>query len=210
MPLLIDACVPQSCNTTDFTSLINASLQAQQSYNTQVFCTESKTTPYSAGAIVMIVVCAIFLALAFVGSAVDIGLKALRELMKKPEFSFKSDDTHESEHSPLLERASDRRGKKLFSSRAWENTLAFVTAFSLIKNVPMILSTKQPPHNVKVIGVMTLDKYQCCINCSTKLTTDTEDPDLGHCSKCQMTQCLDSSSNGLMAKLMLASGGTGN
>ena len=31
---------------------------------------------------------------------------------------------------------------------------------------------------------------------------------LGHCSKCQMTQCLDSSSNGLMAKLMLASGGT--
>ena len=63
-------------------------------------------------------------------------------------------------------------------------------------------------HNVKVIGVMTLDKYQCCINCSTKLTTDTEDPDLGQCSKCQMTQCLDSSSNGLMAKLMLASGGT--
>ena len=56
--------------------------------------------------------------------------------------------------------------------------------------------------------VGTLDKYQCCINCSTKLTTDTEDPDLGHCSKCQMTQCLDSSSNGLMAKLMLASGGT--
>ena len=35
--------------------------------------------------------------------------------------------------------------------------------------------------NVTVIGVMNLDKYKCCINCSTKLVPDAEDLDLGHC-----------------------------
>ena len=62
-------------------------------------------------------------------------------------------------------------------------------------------------HNIRVIGVMNLDKYNCCINCSTKLVPDAEDLDLGHCSKCQMVQCLESANKGLMAKLMLASGG---
>ena len=62
--------------------------------------------------------------------------------------------------------------------------------------------------NCSVIGVMTFDKYKCCINCNTKLAPDPEDPDVGHCSKCQMIQCLDNASKGLMAKLMLASGGT--
>ena len=61
--------------------------------------------------------------------------------------------------------------------------------------------------NCSVIGVMTFDKYKCCINCNTKRAPDPEDPDVGHCSKCQMIQCLDTS-KGLMAKLMLASGGT--
>ena len=60
--------------------------------------------------------------------------------------------------------------------------------------------------NVLVVGVMNLDKYICCINCNTKLVPDAEEPDLGHCSKCQMIQCLDSGSKGIMAKLMLASG----
>lgn len=61
--------------------------------------------------------------------------------------------------------------------------------------------------NVHVIGVMNVDKYKCCINCSTKLVPDAKDLDLGHCSKCQMVQCLDSGNKGIMAKLMLASGG---
>ena len=56
--------------------------------------------------------------------------------------------------------------------------------------------------NVHVIGVMNLDKYKCCINCSTKLVPDAEDLDLG-----PMVQCLDNGNKGLMVKLMLASGG---
>ena len=62
--------------------------------------------------------------------------------------------------------------------------------------------------NVKMVGVMNQDKHICCINCYTKLVPYAEEPDFGHCSKCQMIQCLDSDSgsNGLMAKLMLVSG----
>ena len=60
--------------------------------------------------------------------------------------------------------------------------------------------------DVRVVGVMHVDKYLCCLKCKTKLVPDSEDPDLGHCSKCEMVQCLHSGSKGLMAKLMLASG----
>ena len=62
--------------------------------------------------------------------------------------------------------------------------------------------------NVRVVGVITLEKYSCCIKCSTKLVPDDDDADLGHCSKCQMMQCIDNGSNGIMAKLMVVSGGT--
>jgi peptidoglycan/LPS O-acetylase OafA/YrhL len=145
--IYMDICIPRSCNLTDilfYLDVANNYLDTNFSLTGEPVCSESKTTPYSAGAIAMIVVCAIFLALAFVGSAVDIGVKTLRNLMNKPEFSRKRDRSYKSEESPLLRGTSDRRGK-IFSSRAWENTLEFVTAFSLFKNVPMILSTKQPP-----------------------------------------------------------------
>ena len=117
---LMDICVPQSCNVTDIVNMINRALQAQQSYDLSlvigiVSCSESKTIPYNAGAIVMIVVCAIFLALAFIGSTVDIGVKALRELSNKPGFSFKHDHTYDiqSEKSPLLGKPLDQHTKIL-------------------------------------------------------------------------------------------------
>ena len=50
---------------------------------------------------------------------------------------------------------------------------------------------------------MQLNKYVCCINCNTKITPDAEESDLGHCSKCDMTQCIDNCSNGITAKLLL-------
>ena len=57
--------------------------------------------------------------------------------------------------------------------------------------------------DVRVVGVMHLDK---CMKCKTKLVPDGEDPELGHCSKCEMVRCLDGGNKGLMAKLMVASG----
>lgn len=72
------------------------------------------------------------------------------------------------------------------------------------------ISDMTPPsyswvRDVRVVGVMHVDKYICCLKCKTKLVPDSEDADLGHCSKCDMVQCLDGGSKGLMAKLMIAS-----
>ena len=56
--------------------------------------------------------------------------------------------------------------------------------------------------DVQVVGVMQLNKYVCCINCNTKITPDAEESDLGHCSKCDMTQCIDNCSNGITTKFI--------
>ena len=60
--------------------------------------------------------------------------------------------------------------------------------------------------NVCIVEVMHLEKYRGCLKCKTKLVPNDEDPDLRHCSKCAMVQCLDGGSEGLIAQLMVASG----
>ena len=61
--------------------------------------------------------------------------------------------------------------------------------------------------DVRVVGVMPLDRYKGCLKCKTKLVPDNYDPDLGLCQKCNMVQCLDGGRQGMTNKLMIEGGG---
>jgi peptidoglycan/LPS O-acetylase OafA/YrhL len=150
-------CVPVSCDSEDFQYFINQSnafiLQYEQTFFlegdfSQVVETKSRTTPLTTGAIIMITVCCIFLALAIFGTVADVGVKILKEFSKKLNGSSinRNPAIDPEESSPLLGQPSKRhaahRGGIFFEMF---NPLEFITAFSVFKNVGMILSTKQPP-----------------------------------------------------------------
>ena len=154
LTLLADICVPRSCNTSDFETYVaeaNAYL-AKYSFGVHytsdpTICEDTKRIPFSGGAIAMIVVCAIFALLSLIGTAVDLGVKTIRDLSKKPELAkiFKRTTpacNSDGEDSPLL-GGVPKKEDDIFAS--FEKPLEFVTAFSIIKNVNTIFSTKMPP-----------------------------------------------------------------
>ena len=174
VPLYMDICVPQSCNITDLQGYVNEvnsilSLREPFAYyslnltTNHLDCETSKTVPYSAGAIIMIVVCALFLALSIVGSVVDCGVKNLRELLKKPEISAllqRKQHTYafeDTERKPLLGVQTNEFDDTF---AMFETPLEFITSFSIFKNVKMILSTKQPPTAITSLnGIRVLSMF---------------------------------------------------
>ena len=179
LPFRLGMCVPRSCNTSsDLAYFVKTSndflLNETDTYGLvadydDVVVTRSRTIPLNAGAIAMIVVCAIFLVLAFVSSLVDVAVKGVRNLLTKPELAFLNRHhkmhgcEHYSERAPLLGQPcrdkNHRVGHRdLFSSL--EKPLEFITAFSVFKNVPMILSTKQPPTAITSLnGIRVLSMF---------------------------------------------------
>ena len=161
LPLQVGMCVPRPCNSEDFQYFLNESndfLHETLQLNTfsligeydQIAVTTSRTVPLTTGAIIMIIVCSVFLLLAAVGSLADVGVKGWRNLSSKLKLSSISHNSEfHSERAPLLgqPRLSSHhplapRGD-IFSRL--ETPLEFLTAFSIFKNVEIILSTKQPP-----------------------------------------------------------------
>ena len=154
---LADVCVPKSCSIADFEFFvpeINKHLEQHNisyriNYTSEgTICEDTKSFPYSGGAIAMIVVCSIFALLALIGTAVDFGVKTLRDLSKKPELAriFKQPPpayNSDGEDSPLLAEAPKKEGKDMFTP--FEKPLEFITAFSIIKNINIVFSTKIPP-----------------------------------------------------------------
>ena len=105
----------------------------------------------------MVIVCLLFLLLSFVGSAIDLSIMIFRWLMETAEisqrFSRTGSDSGDSvaEDTPLSTQAntllpSTKNVNKMFSS--FEKPLEFITAFSIFKNLEMIISTKQPPNAI--------------------------------------------------------------
>ena len=106
-----------------------------------VFVTESKTKPLNSGAITMIAVCSIFLALALLGSAMDVyGSQATTAS------STNSDLMQHSETTPILQDHNNT-SEDVFRHLplSVKKLVEFVKAFSLFRNVRAILSTKQVP-----------------------------------------------------------------
>ena len=164
---LTEVCLPRSCNTADLEFLVaelNAHYIMSVSDKYSIFyvansttCQDSKRVSFSTGAIVMLIVCLLFLLLSLVGTAVDLSIMIFQWLMEKPEISqrfFRTEsDTGDSvaENTPLSTQSmatspSMRKYFDIFAS--FEKPLKFITAFSIIKNVEMIISTKQPLNTI--------------------------------------------------------------
>ena len=172
LPIRWGVCVPRSCDFTDLEHFLNITnsflhnvindthFSIATNYN-DVTIIRSKTKPLDAGAIAMIVVCAIFLALAFVGSLADMGSeKCMKYLLSKVSFSDR-DLEQCSESTPVLtghKNTHKRTYLGIFASL--KKPLEFLTAFSLFKNVKIILSTKQPPTAITCLdGIRVLSMF---------------------------------------------------
>ena len=174
-------CVPVSCDSEDFQYFINQSNAFILKYEptfflggdfSQVVETKSRTTPLTTGAIIMITVCCIFLALAIFGTVADVGVKTLKEFSKKLNSSSvnRNPAIDSEESSPLLGRPRQRRmahpGGVFFETF---RPLDFITAFSVFKNVGIILSTRQPPTAITSLNGIRVISMGWVILCHTFL-----------------------------------------
>ena len=138
----VGMCVPKRCNSSDIKFLLNI-IELLDSSNTSVLCTETKKPEYSAGAIVMLCVIMVFLVLVIVGSVVDVVMKTLEsDKSDRPSNSINGDPSinHPNgvgdEKKSLLPMKPERSVYKV-------KPLDFIVAFSLFRNVPTLLATKQ-------------------------------------------------------------------
>ena len=161
-------CIPQSCDGSDVENFIN---EANTKYilphtnntyalsvnGTLIDFTKSKRLPYSTGAIVMITVCALLAALVVAATFIDILLKLVSYILKMTSTAnvlVNEDPVTPTEQSPLLGRIQNKK-----NSQQWK-VLDFIIAFSLFKNVPMILATKQPPNAITSLnGIRVLSMF---------------------------------------------------
>lgn len=146
--LTIGLCVPKYCNSTDVTTVMESTniFELDESMK----CTDRKHPAYSLGAVFLIVVCALFVILIAVGTAVH---QIQDWTAPKPQKVKKvNSDTENgttlavsavsSDKTPLVNRTvtvvrapCSREGK----------VLEFITAFSLYKTVPTLFATNQAP-----------------------------------------------------------------
>ena len=172
---LTEVCLPQSCNTADvefFVTELNMyyiTTSISDKYSifyvaNSTICQDSKREPFNAGAIAMLVVCLLFLVFSLVGTAVDVGINIFQSLMENPEFlqrfSQTESDSSDSgeEDTPLPTQSmttlpsTKHINKKIDIFASFEKPLEFITAFSIIKNLGMIISTKQPPSAITCLN----------------------------------------------------------
>ena len=154
-------CAPKGCNTFDIGFLINetAVLQAKQG---TIKCIDSRMPDYNAGAIIMLIITSIFVLLIMVGTVVDNipMIFAQNSVEKKhvnnrrpsycdggPVNSSETDKYSDSEREPLVDQ-------KKKNAKGGVRPIEFLTAFSLFKTVPALLSTKQAPHVITSLNGM--------------------------------------------------------
>ena len=163
---MTEVCLPRSCNSRDLEFLV-AELNAYFIRNNNKYsilyvensakCQDSKRVPFNTGAVVMMVVCLLFLLLSLVGTAVDLSIMIFHWLMEKPEFSQRFSQTGSdcgdsaAEGTPISTQApvTSSSGRNKFDIYApLEKHLKLITAFSIIKNLEMIISIKQPANTI--------------------------------------------------------------
>lgn len=160
----VGLCVPRRCKSSDVAAVMNFTKVFQVGEHA-LLCTDYRFPAYSAGSIVMITVCALLALLVAVGTVLDKILEYLY-IYKKNSSTAKEltvIGSGESQKSPLLTAEVDE-GKSICKVK-WHE---FITAFSLYKTLPTLLTTKQAPNvitsmnGIRVISlfwVITLHTY---------------------------------------------------
>ncbi len=134
---VLGLCVPKHCTGKDISYLINSTRMLQVSDQT-VYCEDVKSPPYSTGAVIMLVITALFVAMVCIGTAADVLMKYLPLLFAKNGGSIpvNAGVDREDERKPLLKLGIPKRKNGVMP-------LDFLTAFSLLRTVPNLLATRQ-------------------------------------------------------------------
>ena len=174
-PFREELCLPSSCNLSAIELVLaelNKTLNSIGLYidpaTTTYTAYSMKGQPLSSGAIVMIFVCSAILLLVFISTVVDKVWPAWIEIRRQQKFQLKSKSLQEAEanlpevepklpeYKPLLGNAKRASCNKRLEQFLYE----IVTAFSLYKNIPLILATHQPPSAITSInGVRVISMF---------------------------------------------------
>ena len=150
----VGLCVPKHCTPHDASVVMNSTGIFKVS-PLEMSCTDTKRPEYGVGAIVMLVVCAVFVLLVLIGTFVDKLIEWINYLPRRKNYQPINDDKRETivtdmktvglsgssqgETVPILQQPSTDTQKRNF-------VLDLITAFSLYKTIPTLLATKQAPH----------------------------------------------------------------
>ena len=162
---LYSMCLPQGCTTYDVTIAIltaTGGFAVSDPDPTKTLCVETRNPPYNAGAIIMIIVCCIFVILVIGGTVFDFVVQRLQEHQTTEQTSRFGINPDSGESTPLLAKA--QTVKKPFIE---VKILDFVTAFSVLKVQSQILSTKQPPSAITSINGLRVMSMFWVILCHT-------------------------------------------
>ena len=135
----VGLCVPKYCTSHDVSVVMNSTGLFKVS-PLEMPCTDTKRPEYSAGAIAMLVVCAVFVLLVLIGTFVDKLIEWSSFLVPKKQYVRLNGDDGQvgGNGSDVVEQPSKK-------PNCVSKGLEFLTAFSLYKTVPTLLATKQPP-----------------------------------------------------------------
>ena len=164
MPLSYGLCVPRGCTPEDVVYAVEAVTFRMAKLNAStVHCESIDGPPLSAGAIVMILVCCIFATLVTAATTFDFVVQQIQALTTKHEHGNIQEDNSSdklSEKAPLLT-------SKSLTTTEQVQPLDLVTSFSLLKVIPQILSTKQPPSAITSINGLRVMSMFWVILCHT-------------------------------------------
>ena len=155
-------CVPTVCTPSELFEIVNKVNPHLEAFGLFLFVNETVSDgqqfflstpqggrPYNAGAIFMITLCFMLLSLALIGSVFDLALKYLDDPQKqynKSEFDTNQDITPEqSLETDSLLKNKVKKPTRMFGRRLKTFLKECLLGFSLYKNVPVVLSTYQPP-----------------------------------------------------------------
>ena len=172
LPFYEDICIPASCTYENdiqpVLKLINKTLHflgrnftfyMEKSYGplNLFFCTPQGSTPYSAGAIVMIIISSIFGLLVIIGTVYDQITEYISEMNKDSLANSLTNSTppinkkkNATEMDTLLGTPKSRSIKSRLSTLGHESLIGF----SLYKTLPAILSTHQPSSAITSLNGM--------------------------------------------------------
>ena len=153
-------CLPSACTTTDIFNVINDT-DLRTRY-TGAECVQQRTSPYSAGAIAMIIVCCLFVLLSMIGTITDTAIRSLKVgsvedgSINHSEKQIVSDgekqavsDAEVDEQATLLDESKIKRKRRLNIAPLMGQ---IIISFSLYKTLPAVFSTNQPPNAIGCIN----------------------------------------------------------
>ena len=135
-------CVPRGCTPEDVAYAVEVvTFGVANATLSTISCKDTKKPPFNAGAIIMIIVC-------FLIGGVVMAATTFDYIWQLVNAEKKSDQIQNgSEKTPLLDNGTSVKKK---SKRV--KVEEFITAFSLFKVLPQILSMKQPPSAITSIN----------------------------------------------------------